>query len=225
MGYLKCFTLPVDHMPPAYFGGLNKTDEAKREWQSQMAGRPLSDTAGVDQLEEEAQHIQDSMVRVLDMHARKIRLCARSKKWWSEVIQERRRDLGRVSRLKRRGRADQAAIRQARNAYKKEQRAAQKQSWEKFLDNAKGENVWSVAQYTKPNRVTTVPTIQDNRGNVADTHDKKAAMLAQLAFPPPVEYQEGAGEPGEPGRAYKQIDWERVQQAIFAVTEESPGAR
>jgi len=60
----------------------NKTDEAKKEWQSQMAGRPmLSDTAEVDQLEEEVQHIQDSMVRVLDMHVRKIRLCARSKKW------------------------------------------------------------------------------------------------------------------------------------------------
>ena len=203
----------------------NKTDEAKREWQSQMAGRPmLSNTAEVDQLEEEAQHIQDSMVRVLDMHARKIRLCARSKKWWSEAIQERRKDLGRVSRLKRWGRADQAAIRQARNAYKKEQRAAQKQSWENFLDNAKGENVWSVAQYTKPSRVTTVPTIQDSRGNVADTHDKKAAMLAKLAFPPPVEYQEGAGEPGEPGRAYKQIDWEQVQQAIFAQSQrKAPG--
>jgi len=65
----------------------DKTDEAKREWQSQMAGRPmLSDAAGVDQLEEEAQHIQDSMVRD--------RLCARSKKWWSEIIQERRKDLG-----------------------------------------------------------------------------------------------------------------------------------
>ena len=41
-----------------------------REWQSQMAGRPmLSNTAG-DQLEEEVQHIQESVVRVLDIYAR-----------------------------------------------------------------------------------------------------------------------------------------------------------
>ena len=90
--------------------------------------------------------------------------------------------MDRVKRLKRCGRADQAAIMQASNADKKDSRAAQKQSWEEFLDNAKGENMWSVAQYTKPNRVTTSPNDPGQLRQRHDTHDKKAAMLAELAF-------------------------------------------
>jgi hypothetical protein len=44
----------------------------------------------VDEVEQEAVWCQETLSKDLDAEAKKIRLCARSKRWWDGEIEERR---------------------------------------------------------------------------------------------------------------------------------------
>jgi hypothetical protein len=54
-----------------------------------------------DVVEQEAAWCQEAMSSVLDATAKKIRICASSKRWWNADIKERRRTVGRESRRRR----------------------------------------------------------------------------------------------------------------------------
>jgi hypothetical protein len=51
-----------------------------------------------DKVEQEAAWWQEEMSSVLDATAKKIRICASSKRWWNAGTKERRRTVGRESR-------------------------------------------------------------------------------------------------------------------------------
>jgi hypothetical protein len=55
----------------------------------------------VDEVEQEAAWCQETMSSVLDTTAKKIRICARSKRWWNADIKEKRRTVGRERRRRR----------------------------------------------------------------------------------------------------------------------------
>ena len=48
-----------------------------------------------DEMEQEATWCQEAMGNVLDTTAKKIRICARSKRWWNADIKKRRNAVGR----------------------------------------------------------------------------------------------------------------------------------
>jgi len=54
----------------------------------------------VDEVEQESAWFQEAMSSVLDATAEKIRICARSKRWWNADIKERRRTVGRERRIR-----------------------------------------------------------------------------------------------------------------------------
>jgi hypothetical protein len=200
-------------------------DQAREVWGKIAARRPiLTDESPVAQLEEEAEWIQDLAVKVLDQFCKKIRACARSKRWWNESIEQRRKALGRAKRRRRSGHIAKAEVKVARRELRREIRQARRRTWEEFLEAAAGTNVWSVMSYTKPMRESTVPTIRDSLNNIAHTHEDKAKMLAEMAFPAPVPYQGGEGTPGSPGKAYTQVDEELVRECLFrTATNKAPG--
>jgi hypothetical protein len=54
-----------------------------------------------DEVEQEAAWCQEAISTVLDTIAKKIRICARSEKWWNANIKERRRTVRRERRRRR----------------------------------------------------------------------------------------------------------------------------
>jgi hypothetical protein len=197
---------------------------AATEWKAETQGRPvLSDESEEEEVEEEAEWIQGALARVLDNHCKKIKVCAKSKRWWRESIDEKRRLLGIIRGRRQSGRATAKEVREARRALREDIRQAKRTTWEEFLHAASGNNVWSVMRYTRPMRETTVPTIRDAAGRVAETHGDKASMLADMAFPAPVPYLGDAGIPGRCGTAYQRVDRLMVGAAVRGAGNTSPG--
>ena len=54
-----------------------------------------------DEVEREAAWCQEPTGNVLDTTAKKIRICARSKRWWNTDIKKRRQAVGREKRRRR----------------------------------------------------------------------------------------------------------------------------
>ena len=64
---------------------------AKIMWNQLSGQRPLvNEGSNYLDLDGEAQWISDTFTTVLDQHFRKLRVCARSKRWWSQDISESR---------------------------------------------------------------------------------------------------------------------------------------
>jgi hypothetical protein len=198
-----------------------KKKEAHQEWLSYTNNRPiLNDSSEVQQLEDEADWIQQAIIQILDKHARTIRICARSKRWWNEKIEERMRELGIAKRRRKQGKGSGDDISGKRRALQQ----AKLQTWEDFLNAAEGDNVWAVVRYTKPKNINSMPTIRDEDGIVAEAYEEKAAILARIAFSPPIECNRGKGQPGPEGTAYPHLDRDMVHSALFSQsTKKAPG--
>ena len=94
---------------------------------------------------------------------------------------------------------------------------------EKYLNDTGGQDVWAVARHTHPPRSTTVPTIT-HQGAMADTHEKKVRMLADISFPAPIEYDGDEGVPGPRGMAHTLISESLVTKAFEGTSvKKSPG--
>jgi len=88
---------------------MSKEDEKSPEklWKELEGQRArLDEECTGDEVEREAEWCQETLSRVLDAKAKRIRICARSKRWWNGEIKERRSAL---RREKRRGRRSEAA--------------------------------------------------------------------------------------------------------------------
>lgn len=193
-------------------------------WSLKADSRPiLDDNATLESLEEEISWIQTKLVEVLDEHVRKITICTRSKRWWNEDIRTKRSQLGRISRFRKAGKASQAAVREAKKALRRSIRRARRECWERFLEEADGNDIWAVPRYTRPQRSAAVPTIS-HRGVIAEDNSAKARILMDISFPLPVHYGGDEGQEGPPGTAFQAIDDRIVRRAFDGTsTKKSPG--
>jgi len=91
--------------------------------------------------------LREAMVGTLDEHARRKRWCSRSKPWWTEDLAGQRREIG----MERRRLAGIGRARDARRNLRRAIRKAKKECWNRFLQEAKGGEVWMAANYTAPN--------------------------------------------------------------------------
>jgi hypothetical protein len=84
-------------------------EAAEKLWRELERDRAhLGEECTGDDVEREAECSQETLSKVPDAKAKKIRICARSKRWWNGEIMERTSGLGRE---KRRGRRSEAAAR------------------------------------------------------------------------------------------------------------------
>jgi len=95
-----------------------------------------------DEVEREAAWCQEAMGNVLDTTAKKIRICARSKRWWNADIKKRRQAVGREKR--RRRNSEEAAS--AKAELQKSIRQSKRKMWSKYLQSLRGAEVWRAAQ-------------------------------------------------------------------------------
>jgi hypothetical protein len=116
-------------------------DEAELLWLTASETRPtLDDFSFCEDIESETLWIEETLTNILNQKARRIRLCARSKRWWNDTFDAKRKA---VSQAKRRqhvsGGADR--LRAARKAMKTEIRKAKREMWQNFLSNAQRDDV------------------------------------------------------------------------------------
>ena len=68
--------------------------EAKREWGIRTENRPIvNDNSSITDLDAEAQWITDTLTEIFDQYFKQLRVCAKSKRWWSKDISESRSEL------------------------------------------------------------------------------------------------------------------------------------
>jgi hypothetical protein len=199
-------------------------DEAELLWLTASETRPtLDDFSFCEDRESETLWIEETLTNILNQKARRIRLCARSKRWWNDTIDAKRQA---VSQAKRRqhesGGADR--LRAARKAMKTEIREAKREMWQNFLSNAQRDDVWRALEFTKPAMNMALPVLRDESGNIATSIEEKRQMLMDHAFPlPPSDMcDDYIFKPA--GHFHKSISREIIAASIWGqASKKSPG--
>jgi len=110
---------------------------------------------------------------------KKIRICARSKRWWNGEINERRSALGRE---KRRGKSSEAAA-HTKAELQRSIRQSKNRTWNEYLLNLSGGEVWRAARFANPPVGATVEASSDSDGKQAKTIAKREKILSGESFP------------------------------------------
>jgi hypothetical protein len=99
-------------------------------------------------------------------------LCARSKRWWNEIIEAKRKALSQAKRQQ----YEEGGLERFRNArreMKNEIRKSKRKMWQNFLMNAQYDDVWRALEFTKPAMNIALPVLHDDIGNTAISIEEK----------------------------------------------------
>jgi ribonuclease HI len=196
-----------------------------KEWWKAWSGKrdTLSDKSTVKQLEDEATAIRETLTELLNQKAKKTRVCARSKRWWNQDIADKRKVLGAMKRMMRRGETNHASVKEARKVMKSAINGSKKDSWNTFVQEAEGEQVWKALKYTRGSNSLTVKPLRKQDGNLATSWEDKAEQIKRVGFPKPLQgIQKKAKSEG--GNTFESIGEDEVKAAVFSQsTRKAPG--
>jgi len=184
-----------------------KKKRAARETFIKLIGGlgPLDDESTVEQADEAAVALRTAMTATLNEHARHRRWCSRSKRWWNDELRDLRATLGRAKRTR-----NWARIKSARRELSRAIRKAKKDCWNKFLQDAEGNNIWTATRYTSVRIDKAGQVLVDEDGFQAEPHEERQRALLKGHFPPApgdTEPYEGAAVGG---LAYHHVDQKLV---------------
>jgi len=183
----------------------------------------LNEESNAEDLQREADWIQQNFVNHLNKHCKKIKVCARSKRWWTQEIVENRKILGSIKRARKRGEASQQQVRKQRSNLRRMIRKSKMEMWQKFLSTASREQVWQALRYTKPGGQQTTKALRSRNGEVAESWEEKAELIKEEAFPKPLKGVEWRAQK-EGGEMHKEITEEDIRKAVYdQPTNKAPG--
>jgi len=82
-------------------GETENYEKAEKYWEDKSSERPvLTEESSGEELQKQAEWIQRNFVNHLNRCSKKVKVCARSKRWWNEEIAENRRILGSLKRAR-----------------------------------------------------------------------------------------------------------------------------
>jgi len=85
--------------------------KAQKDWKNKSLKSPILDEkSSGDELQRETKWIQRNFVNHLNRHCKKVKVCARSKRWWTVEIAENRKILGSIKRARKKGDASQQQV-------------------------------------------------------------------------------------------------------------------
>ena len=91
-------------------------EKVQKQWEEKSRLRPvLNENSSGDELQKEAGWIQKNFVNHLNKSCKKIKVYARSKRWWNQEIVENRKILGSVKIARQRGEATQQKVKKQRS--------------------------------------------------------------------------------------------------------------
>jgi len=162
--------------------------KAQKEWKDKSSKRPvLDENSGKDDLQKEAEWIQRNFVNHLNRRCKKIKVCARSMRWWTMETAENRKILRSINRARKKGEASQQQGRKQRSNLRRMIRQSKTEMWRKFLTSATRDQVWQALRYTKPGGQQTTKTLRSMTGEVAESWEDKAELIKEEAFPKPLK--------------------------------------
>ena len=104
-----------------------------------------------DSLELEAEKLQNLIIKIVEKHIPKKKLCEKSKPWWSKNLTTLRKKMAKYRRIWKR-KADSTAEHKyidIRKQYYYEIKSAKTKCWNNFLENARDKDIFKAFQYTK----------------------------------------------------------------------------
>jgi len=162
-----------------------------------------------DEVEREAAWCQEAMGNVLDATAKKIRICARSRRWWNADIKKRRQAVGREKRM----RQNSEEATRAKAELQKSIRQSKRKMWSEYLHNLREAEVWRAARYANPRAGTTVEALTDREGKQANTSLETEEMLRRKSCPPNDDDQYYELPPA--GSAHTRVSEQAVERALI----------
>jgi len=107
-----------------------KYKKAQKEWKDKSSKRPvLDENRGEEDSQNEAEWIQRKFVNHLIRCCKKIKVCARSKRWWTVEIAENRKTLGWIKRARKRGEVLQQQVEKQRSNLRTMIRQSKTEMW------------------------------------------------------------------------------------------------
>jgi len=189
--------------------------KAQKEWKDKSLKRPvLDEKSSGDELQREAEWIQRNFVNHLNMCCKKVKVCARSKRWWNAEIAENRKILGSIKRARKKGEASQQQVKRQRSNLRRMIRQAKTEMWKMFFTSATRDQVWQALRYTKPGGQQTTKALRSRTGEVAESWEENAELIKEEAFPKPLKGVERKAQ-GEGGEMWKKITDEDIREALF----------
>jgi len=174
----------------------------------------LDEKSSGDELQREAEWIQRNFANHLNRCCKKVKVCARSKKWWNAEIAENQKILGSIKRARMKGEASQQQVKRQRSNLRRMIRQAKTEMWKKFLTSATRDQVWQALRYTKPGGQQTTKALRCRTGEVAESLEEKAELIKEEAFPKPLKGVESKAQ-DERGEMWKKITDEDIREALF----------
>ena len=189
--------------------------KAQKEWRDKSSKRPvLDENSSGDDLQMEAEWIQQNFVNHLNRCCKKIKVCARSKRWWTAEITENRKILGSIKRARRKGEASQQQVKKQQSNLRRMIRQSKTEMWRKFSTPATRDQVWQALRYTKPGGQQTTKALRSRIWEVAESWEEKAELIKEEAFPKPLKgVERKAHEEG--GEMWKKITDEDIREALL----------
>ena len=168
-------------------------DLAEKEWKRRSEARArLGPEPTRVQIEAEAKWMGGTITAVLNQYAKQLRITARSKRWWSEDINECRKAVSTAKTAQRHGVGTKQEVRKTQKDLHKTMNKEKRQMWGGFLQGAERDQHWLALRYCSPWASNTTPGIRTQLGKEAVTLEEKDKAFRESPFPPPP-----AGEPAE----------------------------
>jgi len=141
---------------------LEVAEEMWRERAKERAHLGAESTG--DKVQSEAEWCNKALSKVPDATAKKVTICAHSKRWWNGEIKEKSCQLGREKRRRRRS----AATAQAKAELQKSVWRAKDKMCNDNLKNQRGAEVWIGAKFANPQAGMTLEALSDRDGKQAN---------------------------------------------------------
>lgn len=183
----------VDNTPILYKYNWDKTDWTlfnthlqSRATETATTWQQLHQHPSTANLDRSAEFLRDLLLECTQLSTPVLDVCSRSKRWWNKDLKELRANM---SRAKRRWRNEQNPtnhmdFKAARNTYFHSVRKAKSTTWNTFLEQAKGKDIFTAMKYVKPRKTQRTPPLSDGQ-NTFNTFQQKASLFRQKLFPPP----------------------------------------
>lgn len=179
-------------------------------------------------LEAMASDLRDVILEAVKASTPLIRICPRSKVWWTEEVQEMQTSMAtKLRRWKQNiNPTTFSEFKAARNQYFRKIRKAKESSWISFLNDAKGADIFKVLRYVKPRKVQRTPAL-NHQDRSATTFAEKARLMREVLFPPLPSFD--VSEREELFFQRHPIQWEpvtdrEIKNAIFtSAPQKAPG--
>ena len=143
-------------------------------------------------LEQEALNLQNIIKMAADSAIPTKRPVSRSKAWWSDKLTKLRKLFGKARKLWKRSPDNQhyhSAFLNTRNSYFQEIKLAKTSSWNSFLENAQGKEIFKAFSYTKNKLVPRLPMLsysdQTSQEKTAISFQEKCHAFMTTLFPIP----------------------------------------